>query len=140
VFDITPSNTGRLTKLLANECDVTAYPIAHKKIDQRKDLTLEAVTALNVGYFGFNVKKPPFDNKLVRQAVSYAINKQVLLEAVYQGKAELANSILPNTSWAYDDSISEHEFNPILAKSLLEVAGYPQGFTMDLWAMPAQRP
>jgi len=140
VFDITPSNTGRLTKLLANECDVTAYPIAHKKIDQREDLTLEAVTALNVGYFGFNVKKPPFDNKLVRQAVSYAINKQVLLEAVYQGKAELANSIMPNTSWAYDDSISEHEFNPILAKSLLEVAGFPQGFTMDLWAMPVQRP
>lgn len=140
VFDITPSNTGRLTKLLANECDVTAYPIAHKKINERQDLTLEAVTALNVGYFGFNVKKPPFDNKLVRQAVSYAINKQVILETVYQGEAELANSILPNTSWAYDDSTSEHEFNPMLAKSLLEVAGFPQGFTMDLWAMPVQRP
>jgi len=140
VFDITPSNTGRLTKLLAKECDVTAYPIAHKKINQNKSLILEAVTALNVGYFGFNVKKPPFDNKLVRQAVSYAINKQVLLETVYQGKAELANSILPNTSWAFDDSISEHEFNPILAKSLLEVAGFPQGFTMNLWAMPVQRP
>lgn len=140
VFDITPSNTGRLTKLLAKECDVTAYPIAHKKIDQRKDLTLEAVTALNVGYFGFNVKKPPFDNKLVRQAISYAINKQVLLEAVYQGKADLANSILPNTSWAFDKNISEQEYNPILAKSLLEVAGFPQGFIMDLWAMPVQRP
>jgi len=140
VFDITPSNTGRLTKLLAKECDVTAYPIAHKKISQNNSLILEKVTALNVGYFGFNVKKPPFDNKLVRQAISYAINKQVLLETVYQGKGELANSILPNTSWAFDDSISEHEFNPILAKSLLEVAGFPQGFTMDLWAMPVQRP
>ena len=140
VFDITPSNTGRLTKLLAKECDVTAYPIAHEKITQHKDLTLEAVTALNVGYFGFNVSKPPFDNKLVRQAISYAINKKVLLETVYQGKAELANSLLPKTSWAYDENISEQEFNPILAKSLLEVAGFSQGFTMDLWAMPVQRP
>lgn len=140
VFDITPSNTGRLTKLLAKECDVTAYPIAHEKITQHKDLTLEAVTALNVGYFGFNVNKPPFDNKLVRQAISYAINKKVLLETVYQGKAELANSLLPKTSWAFDENISEQEFNPILAKSLLEVAGYSQGFTMDLWAMPVQRP
>ncbi|MBL4941032.1 MAG: ABC transporter substrate-binding protein [Colwellia sp.] len=140
VFDITPSNTGRLTKLLAKECDVTAYPIAHEKIAQHNDLTLEAVTALNVGYFGFNVKKAPFDNKLVRQAISYAINKKVLLEAVYQGKAELANTLLPNSSWAFDDSIPEHEFNPTLAKSLLEVAGFAQGFTMDLWAMPVQRP
>lgn len=139
VFDITPSNTGRLTKLLAKECDVTAYPIAHNKISQNKNLVLESITALNVGYFGFNVKKPPFDNKLVRQAISYAINKKVLLETIYQGKAELANSILPNTSWAFDDSIAEQEFNPILAKSLLEVAGFPQGFTMDLWAMPVQR-
>ena len=140
VFDITPSNTGRLTKLLAKECDVTAYPIAHKKINQNENLTLESITALNVGYFGFNVKKPPFDNKLVRQAVSYAINKKVLLDTIYQGKAELANSILPNSSWAFDDSAPEHEFNPILAKSLLEVAGFEQGFTMDLWAMPVQRP
>lgn len=140
VFDITPSNTGRLTKLLAKECDVIAYPIAHNKITQNKSLILESITALNVGYFGFNVKKPPFDNKLVRKAISYAINKKVLLETVYQGKAELANSILPPTSWAFDDSISELEFNPILAKSLLEVAGYAHGFTMDLWAMPIQRP
>ena len=140
VFDITPSNTGRLTKLLAKECDISAYPIAHEKIKQREDLTLEAVTALNVGYFGFNVTKPPFNNKLVRQALSYAINKKVLLEAVYQGKAELANTVLPNSSWAYDKTLARQEFNPALAKSLLEVAGYPQGFSMDLWAMPVQRP
>ncbi|MBL4822889.1 MAG: ABC transporter substrate-binding protein [Colwellia sp.] len=140
VFDITPSNTGRLTKLLANECDVVAYPIAHKKITQRKDLSLEAVTVLNVGYFGFNVSKAPFDNKLVRQAISYAINKKTLLEAVYQGKAEMANSLLPKTSWAFDDSIAEQEFNLVLAKKLLDLAGYTEGFTMDLWAMPIQRP
>ena len=140
VFDITPSNTGRLTKLLARECDVTAYPIAHEKISENSKLKLESITALNVGYFGFNVTKPPFDNKLVRQAVSYAINKSVILDTIYQGKAELANSILPNTSWAYNNKISEQEFNPALAKSLLEVAGYPQGFSMDLWAMPVQRP
>lgn len=140
VFDITPSNTGRLTKLLAKECDVAAYPIAHEKIIQREDLSLEAVTALNIGYFGFNVNKPPFDNKLVRQAISYAVNKEILLEAVYQGKAEMAHSILPKTSWAYDESTSEQEFNPLLAKELLTLAGYSKGFTMDLWAMPIQRP
>jgi cationic peptide transport system substrate-binding protein len=140
VFDITPSNTGRLTKLLAKECDVVAYPIAHGKITQRKDLSLEAVTALNVGYFGFNVNKAPFDNKLVRQAISYAINKQTLLDAIYQGKAEMANSLLPKTSWAFDKTIKNQKFDPFFAKELLNFAGYAEGFTMDLWAMPIQRP
>lgn len=140
VFDITPSNTGRLTKLLANECDVVAYPIAHKKITERSDLSLEAVTALNVSYLGFNTNKAPFNNKLVRQAISFAINKEKLIEAVYQGKAEKANSLLPKTSWAYDGSISEQKYDPILAKQLLILAGYSHGFIMELWAIPTQVP
>lgn len=139
VFDISPSKTTRLTKLLAKECDVSSYPIAHEKITKRSDLTLESITSLNVGYFGFNTKKEPFDNKLVRQAISLAINKQALIDTIYQGQAARAKSILPKTSWAYDNSTSELGYDPIRAKSLLEVAGYSQGFTMDIWAMPVQR-
>ncbi|PKG86074.1 ABC transporter substrate-binding protein [Colwellia sp. 75C3] len=139
VFDISPSKTTRLTKLLAKECDVSSYPIAHKKITERSDLTLESMTSLNVGYFGFNTKKEPFDNKLVRQAISLAINKQALIDTVYQGQAARAKSILPETSWAYDSETPELTYDPVRAKSLLEVAGYAQGFTMDIWAMPVQR-
>ena len=139
VYDITPSKTGRLTKLLALECDVSSYPIAHKKITDRTDLLLESVTSHNVGYFGFNTSKPPFDNKLVRQAVSMAINKEALIDNVYSSEAMLAKSILPESSWAYDDTIPTTEYNVDKAKTLLTEAGYPNGFTMDIWAMPVQR-
>ena len=139
VYDISPSNTSRLTKLLAKECDVSSYPIAHGKIMDREDLQLESVTSLNVGYFGFNTQKPPFDNKLVRQAISLAINKQALIDTVYASQAARAKSILPETSWAYDEQTPELGYDPIRAKSLLEVAGYAQGFNMDIWAMPVQR-
>ncbi len=139
VFDITPRDTGRLTKLLAGECDVIAYPIAHEKIKQHPNLTVESVTSFNVGYFGFNTRKPPFNNPLVRKAISYAINKQAILEAVYTGQAEMANSLIPNSSWAYDDSITSQEYSIAKAKVMLEQAGYGDGFAMDLWAMPVQR-
>lgn len=139
VYDISPSKTTRLTKLLAKECDVSSYPIAHAKIAERNDLQLESVTSLNVGYFGFNTKKPPFDNKLVRQAVSLAINKQAIIDTVYRSQAARAKSILPETSWAYDKNTPEDIYDPIRAKSLLEIAGYAQGFDMDIWAMPVQR-
>ena len=139
VFDISPSKTSRLTKLLAKECDVSSYPIAHEKIAERSDLLLESITSLNVGYFGFNTKKQPFDNKLVRKAISLAINKQAIIDTVYHSQAARAKSILPKTSWAYDSNTPELGYDPVRAKSLLEVAGYPQGFTMDLWAMPVQR-
>jgi len=139
VYDISPNKSNRLTKLLAKECDVSSYPIAHTTIAERSDLTLESITSLNVGYFGFNTKKAPFDNKLVRQAISLAINKQALIDTIYQGQAARAKSILPETSWAYDSKTPELGYNPVRAKSLLEVAGYAQGFTMDIWAMPVQR-
>ena len=139
VFDITPRDTGRLTKLLAGECDVIAYPIAHEKIQQHPNLTVESVTSFNVGYFGFNTRKPPFNDPLVRKAISYAINKQAILEAVYTGQADMANSLIPSSSWAYDDAIMSQEYSIAKAQQLLTQAGYPNGFTMDLWAMPVQR-
>jgi cationic peptide transport system substrate-binding protein len=139
VFDITPRDTNRLTKLLAGECDIIAYPIAHKKIQQHPNLTIESVTSFNVGYFGFNTSKPPFDDPLVRKALSFAINKQAILETVYTGQAEIANGLIPNSSWAYDESIASQEYSITKARELLAQAGYSDGFSMDLWAMPVQR-
>ena len=139
IFDITTSNTGRLTKLLAKECDVVAYPIAHNKIIERPDLTLDAVTSFNVGYLGFNTTKPPFNNKLVRQAISLAINKKAILDTIYFGKADIANSIIPKNSWSYDEKLAIQDHSITKAINLLNQAGYPDGFTMDIWAMPVQR-
>ncbi|MDO6427989.1 ABC transporter substrate-binding protein [Thalassotalea sp. 1_MG-2023] len=141
IFDITPSNTGRLTKLLAGECDVIGYPIAHKKINNNPLLTLEDVTAFNIGYLGFNTAKPPFNNKLIRRAVAHAINKQAILDTVYFGdaKAESANSILPPSSWAYAEDTHDIEYSVEQAELLLTQAGITDGLTIDLWAMPVQR-
>ena len=139
LFDITPRDTGRLTKLLAGECDIIAYPIAHEKIKQHPNLILESVTSFNVGYFGFNTSKPPFNDPLVRKALSYAINKQAILETVYTGQAEIADGLIPNSSWAYDSSITSQEYSIAKARVLLAEAGYGDGFAMDLWAMPVQR-
>ena len=124
---------------MAGECDIIAYPIAHEKIKQHPNLILESVTSFNVGYFGFNTSKPPFNDPLVRKALSYAINKQAILETVYTGQAEIADGLIPNSSWAYDSSITSQEYSIAKARALLAEAGYGDGFAMDLWAMPVQR-
>ncbi|NQZ83113.1 MAG: ABC transporter substrate-binding protein [Colwellia sp.] len=139
VFDITPSNTGRLTKLLAGECDVTAYPIAHQKIIEREDLILDAVTSFNIGYLGFNTQKPPFNNPLVRKAVALAINKKAIIDTIYFGKADIANSIIPKASWAYNEDEQAQLYSVSKAKELLALAGYSDGLTMDIWAMQEPR-
>lgn len=139
IFDITPSNTGRLTKLLTQECDVIAYPIAHKQINAHPNITLEQVTSFNVSYLAFNTQQAPFDNSLVRKAIAHAIDRNAIISAVYNNQATVAESLLPPASWAYSKDIKSPEYAPEKAKALLTEAGFEQGFDMTLWAMPVQR-
>ena len=139
VYDITASDTGRLTKLLTNECDVIAYPIAPHKIKENPNLIVEEVTAFNIGYLGFNTQKPPFNNSLVRRAIAHAINKEAIISAIYGEQGEIAHSMLPTSSWAHDSSITPLEYSLDTAQELLDEAGYEDGLSFDIWAMPVQR-
>lgn len=139
VFDITSSNTARLTKLLTKECDVISYPISLQQIKNHPHFSLDEVTSFNIGYLGFNTNKAPFDNIAVRQAIAHAIDIKAIIETVYSGLAEHATTVLPKNSWAYDDTIPQTTYSPIKAKQLLIEAGLSEGFEMDIWAMPVQR-
>ncbi len=141
VIDIVPDNTKRLAKILTHECDVAPIPrmAELKMLRQTKDFAIDEKTAMNVGYWAFNTKKPPFNDNRVRQALAHAVNRQNILQAVYFDQAVIAESVLPPTSWAYDPTSRAPNYDPETAKALLAQAGYPKGFSMDIWAMPVQR-
>ncbi len=141
VIDIVPDNTKRLAKLLAKECDVAPIPriLEHSPLTKRNDFEIDQQTSLNVGYWAFNSQKPPFNQVKVRQALAYAVNKPAILQAVYFGQAEEAHSLLPPNSWGYLADSRTARFDLAKAKELLVEAGYPNGFSIDIWAMPVQR-
>ena len=139
IYNITPNNTGRLTKLLTHECDVISFPIAADEIKSRPDLVLEEVTSFNVAFFAFNAQKPPFDNPSVRKAIAHAVNKEAIMTAVYGEQAEIAESLLPKASWAFSDEVTTFDYSVEKAKTLLANAGLSEGFSFDIWAIPVQR-
>jgi peptide/nickel transport system substrate-binding protein len=94
---------------------------------------------MNVGYLGFTTNRKPFDNKLVRQALNHAIDKESIIKSFYNGKAEPAKNAMPPSVEGYNDDIKDYEYDLDKAKALLKEAGYEKGFTMDLWAMPVAR-
>ncbi|EMW3576597.1 ABC transporter substrate-binding protein [Yersinia enterocolitica] len=142
VFSITPDASVRYAKLQKNECQVMPYPnpadIARMKED--KTINLMEQPGLNVGYLSFNVEKKPLDNVKVRQALTMAVNKQAIIDAVYQGAGQAAKNLIPPTMWGYSDDVKDYAYDPAKAKELLKEAGLPDGFAIDLWAMPVQRP
>lgn len=141
IFDITPKSSLRMAKLITGECDAIAFPSQSdlSVIDEREDLSLMEKPGLNVGFWAFNTQKPPLDDPRVRRALVLAVDKTSLLEAVYLGQATRAKSIVPSASWAYQNDTREVGYNPLRARELLDEAGVPYGFTMEIWAMPVQR-
>ena len=69
-----------------------------------------------------------------------AINKKAIIDAVYLTAGVPAKNPIPPTMWSYNNAIKDDPYDPAAAKKLLADAGYPNGFTTDLWAMPVQRP
>jgi dipeptide transport system substrate-binding protein len=94
---------------------------------------------LNVGYLAYNTQVAPFDNTNVRKALNMAINKQAILDAVFQGAGEAAKNPIPPTMWSYNNAVEDDPYDPEKAKAMLEAEGVSD-LSMEIWAMPVQRP
>jgi dipeptide transport system substrate-binding protein len=142
VYAITPDASVRWAKVRAGECHIMPYPNPADLEAMKRDpnVNLMDQEGLNVGYLAFNVEKKPFDDKRVRQAISHAINKQAIIDAVFLGAGMAAKNPMPPTIWGYNDDIKDQDYSVDRAKALLAQAGLPNGFETDLWAMPVQRP
>ena len=142
IFAITPDASVRWAKLQKGECHVMPYPnpadVPAMKADPK--ITVLEQPGLNVGYLAYNVTKKPFDDVRVRKAINMAINKKAIVDAVFLGTGIPAINPIPPTMWSYNKSIKDDPYDPAAAQKLLAAAGYPNGFSTDLWAMPVQRP
>ena len=141
VYAITPDPTARYAKLKANECQVmiAPNPADLDAMGKDPDIQLLQQAGLNIGYLAMNVQKPPFDKAEVRQAIAMAIDRDAILQEVYQGAGQKAKNPIPPTMWSYDESTVDYEYSPEKAKEMLKAAGV-ENLSTDIWWMPVQRP
>lgn len=86
-------------------------------------------------YLMFNTAIEPLDNPNVRKALQMAIDRQAILNAIYNGKGVVLNSFLPNGIPGHDDNAEEITYDPAQAKAILAEEGYANGFDMELAVM-----
>jgi peptide/nickel transport system substrate-binding protein len=75
-------------------------------------------------YIGYNLKNPLFTDKRVRQAISYAINKEEIVSGVLLGLGKPATGPYKPGTWAYNGNVKTYNFNPQKARELLKEAGW----------------
>lgn len=141
IFAITVDPTARIQRLQAGECQVASYPapadVAALKADP--NLTVMEQAGLNVAYLAYNTLTPPFDKPEVRKALNMAMNKQAIIDAIFQGMGQVAKNPLPPAMWGYNDAVADDKYDPEAARKMLADAGV-KDLKMKIWAMPVSRP
>src|SRR5437899_1048334 len=125
----------RLTELLTGSLDliVGVPPDFVGQLEGNPRVTLLRQVGAHVWYLGVNNQKKPFDDRRVRQALNFAVNKEAIVRDVLKGTGSLSRGpVLPNT-WGADTALKAYPYDPERARKLLTEAGYPSGFSTTLW-------
>jgi peptide/nickel transport system substrate-binding protein len=130
VSRIIPDLSSQFMELIAGNIDLMSInPIQYSRVfPNRSELNNKINLYKEMGngytYFGFNLNKKPFDDINIRKAISYAIDRQEIIDGVLLGLGEeITSPYKPGTYWE-NKNIKKLSFNPQKAKELLEKSGY----------------
>ena len=130
-----------LRSTVSGQADI-AYGLSElqiKLIERYEQIEARITSSLRLVYIYLNYARPPFDDKRIRQALNYAIDREVLNQALSVGLGEPTSTILPKSHWASDpEAASYYSYNPEKAKQLLAEAGYPDGIDIHCLGLPDQ--
>jgi peptide/nickel transport system substrate-binding protein len=129
VFDIVVDPVVQQQMLEAGDASA-AYGLPRvnlETLDARDDVTVYVNPSFQNLLGLYNMKKEPTNNKLVRQALSYAIPYQQILKGVMLGQATQAYGPVPAGMWGYSKGLFQYTYDLDKAKELLAEAGYPNG-------------
>lgn len=120
-------DTTLIAALLNGEIDVL-YNLAASEIENVE--AMDGVSVYNyeqmtVSYIGLNQLVDSLSDLRVRQALSYGLDKQTLVDTIYgDGNAYVCDDVFPSNHWSHSENVTVYEYNPEKAKELLEEAGY----------------
>ena len=129
ILKIVKDENTRYAKLAAGEIDMVQNLISRDKLSiigrDRPELSIIRRPGLNTSYLGFNMRHPILGNKLVRQAISHAIDKEKIAKYVLDGMTTNADTLLTNDDPFHASQLPSLTYDVEKAKKLLDQAGYP---------------
>jgi peptide/nickel transport system substrate-binding protein len=135
-------DAGRVAGLLAGQGDVTNnVPVEElSRFEKHPRIRGEKVEGVRMYFLAMNVTHKPFDNKLLRQAINYAVDPAVIIKHIYEGNGYVMNGPMGSNVIGFDPKIKRYPVDLKKAKELLDKAGYPQGLEIKLYFSPDRYP
>lgn len=131
---IIPEGSARCIALETGEVDLVLNvdPADAVNIESNDELVLESHPAASVEYLAFNTQKEPLNDVRVRQAISYAINRQEFVDVIIEGRGEIATSFIAKTLPGWNEEVKPYPQDLEKAKELLAEAGYGDGLELKI--------
>lgn len=134
VYQIMKEPEQRITALLKGEIHVAQYVPPHMvdRIKGSASARVALADGVEVNFLAMNPKFKPWDNKQLRQAVAYAIDRDALVDVVLGGLADKLEGPVGKGQYAWDPAAKPRfAYDPAKARELLKQAGYPNGLTVE---------
>lgn len=139
IYKIINEDTTRISAMTMGQADFTIDPPIDmlNQLESSADITLNSIDTYAIDFLAFNTEVEPFNDVNVRRAIACAIDKETIVNSIYNGVATKANSLpmshalwtLESDNWkSYSDSSSDYTYNIEQAKSYLAKSSYPNGF------------
>lgn len=129
IYKFTTDETNvQLLQTGATDMDMVA--VSKDQVEQLQELGFLDINLFRTngyGYIAFNHNKEMFKDKRVRQALAYGLDREQIVDAVYQGYADVINIPQSKDSWSYTDEVTKYDYNLEKAKQLLDEAGWTVG-------------
>jgi peptide/nickel transport system substrate-binding protein len=129
--NVVPEPSVRAIALESGDADSAVWPLLvedNLRFAENPDFTTYRTASVSVNHFPLNNQLPQLSDKRVRQAMMYAIDRQRVIDDVFQGTAVVAHSnISPALEFWYNPNVRQYEYDLDQAAALLDEAGWTMG-------------
>lgn len=129
--------TSRTIALETGEVDIaiSVNAVDEETIKKNPKLSLLTKPSISYSYIGMNTQKDKFQDKRVRKAINYAIDKQAIVDVVLNGSGKVATSPIASAVFGFTDKIKSYGYDVEKAKELMKEAGYENGFSATIFTL-----
>ncbi len=126
----------RITALLNGEIQIAQFvpPPLRERVEKNPDTRLVPVDSLEIMFLAMSPKFKPWDNKLLREAVCYAIDRNTIINTLLKGQATRLDGPIGPGQYGYDPKLKpKYEYDAEKARELVKQAGFPNGVDVELY-------
>ena len=129
-FEVVPDATTRALELRKGVADLASNSLPSDMLPvlaHDPALAVDETAGTEVQYLAFNLRDPALSQRAVRRAIAHAVDRRLIVKTLLGGHAQLAESLLPTTHWAFTGDVKRYDYDPARARALLDEAGYRPG-------------